>query len=172
MVAGRHTAVLTEAQRAWVARLLPIADQEAAVFRRPRQITREEMRAAAYLGLCNAARHQDRPGTTLARLCCRQAIMRDIRRSFFRVGSKRRFGVWVNSIDSADNHIDDNPLDTLIAREELERLRLAISRLTPTQRRYVEGRLRGLKIDQFGVDQQSASDGYQRGLRALRAALA
>ncbi len=113
----------------------------------PRWISREQIRSAAYWGLCIAAVKWKPPGSfpAFAKECIRKTISREIRSAGLVIGYRSTrpakwepdSELWRDCCTCAD------PLDILVANEERAWLRRAIRRLSPVRRKVVHEMLAG-----------------------------
>lgn len=164
---------LDDFQQAIVTANLHLVEKAARSIKRPQSIDRDDIISAGYLGLCYAAaRGAEEPWAL--RWLIRRFIERELStRLIFHVGSSHQRGHLVSNCPPGyefqlERPLHDSPIDSLIAKEERDRLHAAIPKLKAPQRHSIEGRLQGLTIDQLGVHRQTASDNYRKGLRTLR----
>ncbi len=113
----------------------------------PRWIARDQIRSAAYWGLCVAAMRWGGlvPFRAYAKAIINHAITDEIRWAGFTIGRRSDNPKhWDDDSELwLDRYARSEPLDALIAQEEREWLYGAIERLSPTQRKVVHEMLGG-----------------------------
>ncbi len=139
-------AALTEAQQQLVLEHLGIALHAASKPGLPRWIAREQIRSAAYWGLCIAAVKWEPPGSypAFAKECIHKTISREIQSAGLVIGYRStRPAKWEPDSELwRDRCTCADPLDTMIAKEERAWLRGAIRRLSPGLQKVIQGDLK------------------------------